>query len=193
MKDRNPVKVSSLGRLCLLGEHSDWAAEYGLHAGFCIVVGTDQGMVATIRQHEQFIVETPLLNDSGRFSGRTRRMSCVWEPGTLISTAKDQTEFFRYCAGVAYEIQTRFNIPSSVEIHIDQMDLPLKKGVSSSAAVCILVAKAFDAAFDLRLFPHELMELAYAGERLTGSQCGRMDQACMSSSQFMCHSVNLKP
>ena len=26
---------------------------------------------------------------------------------------------------------------------------------------------------------HELMEFAYLGERLTGSQCGRMDQACI--------------
>jgi galactokinase len=59
------------------------------------------------------------------------------------------------------------------------MDLPLKKGVSSSAAVCILIAKAFDRYFDLKLFPHELMEMAYLGERLTGSQCGRMDQACI--------------
>ena len=59
------------------------------------------------------------------------------------------------------------------------MNLPLKKGVSSSAAVCILIAKAFDAVYKLRLFPHELMELAYLGERLTGSQCGRMDQACI--------------
>ena len=59
------------------------------------------------------------------------------------------------------------------------MDLPLRKGVSSSAAVCILMAKAFDEVYGLRLFPHELMEVAYLGEKLTGSQCGRMDQACI--------------
>jgi galactokinase len=41
------------------------------------------------------------------------------------------------------------------------------------------VARAFDAVYDLRLFPHELMDIAYRGERLTGSQCGRMDQACI--------------
>jgi len=41
------------------------------------------------------------------------------------------------------------------------------------------VAKAFDAVCKLGLFPHELMEIAYLGEKLTGSQCGRMDQACI--------------
>jgi galactokinase len=59
------------------------------------------------------------------------------------------------------------------------MDLPLRKGVSSSAAICILVARAFNETYRLNLFPHELMELAYLGEKLTGSQCGRMDQACI--------------
>ena len=61
----------------------------------------------------------------------------------------------------------------------ESFDLPLRKGVSSSAAVCILMAKAFDAVYELGMFPHELMEVAYRGERLTGSQCGRMDQACI--------------
>ena len=69
-------------------------------------------------------------------------------------------------------------VTGGVELSIGQMDLPLKKGVSSSAAVCVLVASAFDRVYDLRLFSHEIMEIAYRGERLTGSQCGRMDQAC---------------
>ena len=34
------------GRLCLFGEHSDWAAEYGRHKGYCLVIGTDQGLTA---------------------------------------------------------------------------------------------------------------------------------------------------
>ena len=35
------VTLSVPGRLCLFGEHSDWAAEYGIHKGFCLVIGTD--------------------------------------------------------------------------------------------------------------------------------------------------------
>jgi galactokinase len=75
-------------------------------------------------------------------------------------------------------VLTRYKT-GGIRINIHRMDLPLKKGVSSSAAVCIGVAKAFDAVYGLNLFPHELMDLAYLGERMTGSQCGRMDQACI--------------
>ena len=166
-------------RLCLFGEHSDWAAEYGIHQGYCIVIGTDQGLCANVRPSDHFVVETKLCDGLGRPTGRTRQVSCSWEPDVLLAAAHDETEFFRYCAGVAYEILTKFNINRGIAIRITKMDLPLKKGVSSSAAVCVLVAKAFDAVHELGMFPHELMELAYLGERITGSQCGRMDQACI--------------
>lgn len=163
------------GRLCLFGEHSDWAAEYGLHEGYCLVIGTDQGLEAVAKPAESFTVET-LVPES---SGRTRQVSCRWQKETLLEAAKDQDEFFRYCAGVACEMHSKAGVTGGIDLRITRMDLPLRKGVSSSAAVCILVAKAFDAVYELGMFPHELMELAYRGERLTGSQCGRMDQACI--------------
>ena len=167
------------GRLCLFGEHSDWAAEYGLHLGYCLVIGTDQGLGATVSQADEFSVETQLPDSQGRPSGRTRQMACPCQKESLLDAAKDQDEFFRYCAGVAYEMISQMGISGGLSLKISAMDLPLRKGVSSSAAVCILVAKAFDAVYKLGLFPHELMELAYLGEKLTGSQCGRMDQACI--------------
>jgi galactokinase len=167
------------GRLCLFGEHSDWAAEYGVHKGYCLVIGTDQGLQAAAAPSEEFSVMTQLPDSSGRPSGRARQMNCRWDADTLLSAAKDDNEFFRYCAGVAYELMSRPGVTGGIDLQITSMDLPLRKGVSSSAAVCILVAKAFDAAYNLGLFPHELMDIAYLGEKLTGSQCGRMDQACI--------------
>jgi len=173
------VELFVPGRLCLFGEHSDWAAQYGLHKGFCLVIGTDQGLSAVARPSDSFVVETELPDELGRPSGRRRQMSCAWDAQTLLAAAKDEEEFFRYCAGVAYEVLPRPGVEGGIDLRITSMDLPLKKGVSSSAAVCILVAKAFDAVYGLGMFPHELMEAAYLGERLTGSQCGRMDQACI--------------
>jgi len=177
--DDNAIDLFVPGRLCLFGEHSDWAAHYGLHKGFCLVIGTDQGLSAVARPSESFVVETELPDSLGRPSGRRRQMSCAWDADTLLDAAKDENEFFRYCAGVAYEMSSRPGVDGGIDLRITAMDLPLKKGVSSSAAVCILVAKAFNAVYSLGLFPHELMEAAYLGERLTGSQCGRMDQACI--------------
>jgi len=167
------------GRLCLFGEHSDWAAEYGLHQGFCLVIGTDQGLWATARPSGKFVVETQLPDTSGRSDGRTRQITCPWNAELLLAAAKDALEFFRYCAGVAYEMFAHPDVKGGLDLRITAMDLPLQKGVSSSAAVCILVAKAFNLVYDLGMFPHELMDKAYLGERLTGSKCGRMDQACI--------------
>jgi galactokinase len=96
-----------------------------------------------------------------------------------LSAARDKNEFFRYCAGVAGQFVGTAGVDGGMEIRITAMDLPLQKGVSSSAAVCILVAEAFNQVYRLGKFPHELMEVAYQGEKLTGSECGRMDQACI--------------
>jgi UTP-glucose-1-phosphate uridylyltransferase len=57
-------------------------------------------------------------------------------------------------------------------------DLPLKKGLSSSAAICVLAARAFNRVYDLKLTIRGEMELAYQGEITTPSRCGRMDQGC---------------
>ncbi|MFA6134964.1 MAG: GHMP kinase [Phycisphaerae bacterium] len=179
MNANGEVELFVPGRLCLFGEHSDWAAEFGLHKGYCLVIGTDQGLSAVARPSEDFIVETQIPDAAGRPSGRARRMSCPWDSRHLLAAAKDQTEFFRYCAGVAHQVIGRPGVTGGLELQIIGMDLPLRKGVSSSAAVCILVARAIDAVYGLGLFPHELMEIAYLGERLTDSQCGRMDQACI--------------
>ncbi|MBS3821701.1 MAG: GHMP kinase [Planctomycetes bacterium] len=167
------------GRVCLFGEHTDWAADFGLHAGHCVVIGTDQGLRATARPCDDLVIQTLVPDADGRPTGRSRQVTCTWDGESLKAAAKDDLEFFRHCAGTAYQMLDRHGVTGGVELHIGEMDLPLGKGVSSSAAVCILVARAFNAVYRLGLFPHELMEAAYLGERLTGSQCGRMDQACI--------------
>ena len=58
-------------------------------------------------------------------------------------------------------------------------DLPAKKGLSSSAATCVLVAPRLQS--NLRSEddrPRGEMEYAYIGEITTPSRCGRMDQGC---------------
>lgn len=178
-KSKTNIPLFVPGRLCLFGEHSDWAAEYGLHKGICLVIGTDQGLSAVATASDEFVVETQVPDPRGNSSRRFRKMNCPCNAETLLEAARDQDEFFRYCAGTAYEMISHSGVTGGLNLRITAMDLPLGKGVSSSAAVCILIAKAFDTVYKLGLFPHELMEMAYLGEKLTGSQCGRMDQACI--------------
>ncbi|MEN9565305.1 MAG: hypothetical protein RLZZ69_501, partial [Cyanobacteriota bacterium] len=86
-------------------------------------------------------------------------------------------------------ISARGGLYLSVGLDLDlaidnyRMDLPLQKGLSSSAAICVLVARAFNQLYQLGLSVAEEMELAYWGERTTPSQCGRLDQACAYGKQ----------
>jgi UTP-glucose-1-phosphate uridylyltransferase/mevalonate kinase len=65
-----------------------------------------------------------------------------------------------------------------VRIRITDMTLPMKSGLSSSAAICVLVARAFNLLYNLNLNTLGEMNIAYVGELRTSSRCGRLDQAC---------------
>lgn len=85
--------------------------------------------------------------------------------------------FFSYVAGVAYQVLTH-NMVKGLVIDNYATDLPVKKGLSSSAAVCVLTARAFNLAYDLKMTVRGEMEYAYRGEITTPSRCGRLDQGC---------------
>jgi galactokinase len=164
------------GRLCLFGEHSDWAGGYRrthpeIEPGHCLVVGTDQGVRGEFATDDAELVLTSLLPDGSRVG--PRRIAA--QPGSLREVAQSGG-FFSYAAGVALEIAERCG-PRGLSLVIDA-DLPIRKGLSSSAAVCVLAARAFGRAYGLGLTVRDEMEIAYAGERRTGSACGRMDQIC---------------
>ncbi|HYC23582.1 MAG TPA: GHMP kinase, partial [Candidatus Bathyarchaeia archaeon] len=171
-----PLELFVPGRLCLLGEHSDWAGEYRsldsrLTPGRCLVTGTDQGLWATAGAADELVISS-VLPDGSREGPRR----FVLEEGALDRAAKERG-FFSYAAGVAAEVSARF-ASGGLRLAITRADLPLGKGLSSSAAVCVLVARAFNRVHRLGLSLREEMELAYAGERRAGSACGRMDQIC---------------
>ena len=98
------------------------------------------------------------------------------EPKALLEEAQ-KGGFWSYIAGVAYQVLTHYHVRGLV-IDNYKTDLPMKKGLSSSAAVCVLTARAFNRAYDLKMTTRGEMELAYQGEITTPSRCGRMDQGC---------------
>lgn len=76
--------------------------------------------------------------------------------------------------------------------------LPMKKGLSSSAAICVFVAKTFDLHYRLQISQADLMEIAFQGEMMTPSRCGRMDQCvamgagCIALMQFTHHTCTME-
>lgn len=165
------------GRLCLFGEHSDWAGGYRCEIadfppGYCIAVGTDQGIHARVRKRDGILAARSQLPNS-KF---VESFYMPLEPAQLQSIAC-AGGFWSYVTGTLYEVLRVYPI-AGLELDCYRMDLPLKKGLSSSAAVCVLVAQACNQLYGLDLDRREEMELAYRGETRTPSRCGRMDQVC---------------
>ena len=94
-----------------------------------------------------------------------------------LSRIASEGGFFSYVAGVAFVLVTSYKI-RGLEVHNYRTDLPIAKGLSSSAAVCVLLARAFNRIYDLKLTVQGEMNIAYRGEITTPSRCGRMDQCC---------------
>ena len=171
------MKLFVPGRICLFGEHTDWAGSYRringeLEKGFCLIAGTNQGLYAEVSPHPSKLIVTTTLNDGTR-SGP---FEVPMEREALLAEAQ-KGGFFSYVAGVAYQVLTHYRVRGLV-IDNYKTDLPVKKGLSSSAAVSVLVARAFNHTYDLKMTVRGEMEFAYLGEITTPSRCGRMDQGC---------------
>jgi len=171
------MKLFVPGRICLFGEHSDWAGGYrrlnaDIEKGYTLICGTDQGIYAQVEPHPTSLVLTSKTPDGTQHGPYEIPMM----PEALIKEAQGGG-FWSYIAGVAYQLLTNYHVRGLV-IDNYETDLPIKKGLSSSAAICVLTARAFNRVYDLKLTIRGEMELAYQGEITTPSRCGRMDQGC---------------
>ncbi|MBN2608485.1 MAG: hypothetical protein JXA64_05165 [Candidatus Fermentibacteraceae bacterium] len=165
------------GRLCLFGEHTDWAGEYrredpSVREGLCIIAGTDQGVFARAEPADSGFHVSQILPD-GTFSSEEHYGTA----DDALRAAREPGNFHAYAAGTACLIMREHPL-AGLKFRVYRRTLPLKKGLSSSAAVCVATARAFSMVNGLGLSIEEEMETAYRGELLTGSHCGRMDQAC---------------
>ena len=76
---------------------------------------------------------------------------------------------------VLYE-RLKDQIDVGFSLHV-KSDIPIGRGLSTSAALSVGFLRAMNFAYDLKLSTSEIAELAYKGENYDlGIQCGRMDQ-----------------
>ena len=165
------------GRLCLFGEHTDWAGHYrtmnaDIMPGASVVTGIEQGIYAEVEKSSIF----EMYSDAPEIEEEWSDFSCRMNEAELKHVAKSGS-FFCYCAGVASYMLEWYKV-GGVRIRITSMTLPMKSGLSSSAAICVLVARAFNQLYKLNLNTLGEMNIAYLGELRTSSRCGRLDQAC---------------
>lgn len=219
------------GRVCLLGEHTDWAStlqqrfpEGAGKPGLCLVYGTSCGLyaavkklrrpsgefgtlkyrccvahppaeahlravceagahasfVATVDPHDSHLVAEITIS----FEGDQGRDATASAASSVLSAIATSGTFFSYVAGSLLvmlqsypEAFLRAFSTHDAEIDNFRTDLPVAKGVSSSAAVCVLVVRAMSKILGIgELTIEQEMNFAYLGERKTPSLCGRMDQ-----------------
>ena len=171
------VKLFVPGRLCLFGEHTDWAGHYrtmnaDIPPGAAIVTGIEEGIYAEAEKSSIFEMQST----AEEIDGLWKDFACRMDEAELKRVAKSGS-FFCYCAGVASYMLEWYKV-GGVRIRITRMTLLMKSGLSSSAAICVLVARAFNLLYNLNLNTLGEMNIAYLGELRTSSRCGRLDQAC---------------
>jgi UTP-glucose-1-phosphate uridylyltransferase len=165
------------GRLCLFGEHSDWAGflraiNADIVPGAAIVTGVEQGIYADAEKADKFI----MCNTSPELENEWVDFESIMQIKELKEIAAAGS-YFSYVAGVASYVCENYRV-GGLKITVTSMTLPIKSGLSSSAAICVLVARAFNLIYQLNLSTLGEMMIAFKGEQRTQSRCGRLDQAC---------------
>lgn len=171
------MEVFVNGRLCLAGEHSDWASEYRkqnekIIPGKSLVFGIDQGIYADIKKSNNLTI---------KYNGE--KFTTKIDLDELLKIAKEH-QFYSYCVAASYLVIKNYQV-KGININIQKADLPIKKGLASSAAICILVIRSFNKIYDLNISIQEEMALAYEAEKIMGIKCGKMDQLSAYGKKFI--------
>lgn len=218
----NKVELFVPGRVCFIGEHTDWASCHErctseITDGRCLVFCTPMGLHT--RAHAEWVVEP--IDDSNRHDAQyiidhegiavqgvlkvetttpdgVRNAATIPLNTDLAQQRARESSYFSYIYGVVFIMMRRYGdrilclphalrrpsqadprpLVATLTIYADnyKTDLPIKKGLSSSAACCVTFVRMFAQLFDIPLDIATEMELAYEAEILTGSECGRLDQ-----------------
>lgn len=154
------------GRICLLGEHCDWAG------GASLVVPLPMGIDLRCEPgHGDLTVVAELEGEL--LEGRWPTSGVGWErAGTLA-----------FVPAAAAALARRGIAPRSAHLRISG-DLPAGRGFSSSAASCLAVLDGLARNSGAVLSPETLAELAYVVEHdMLGVACGRLDPVACALAQ----------
>ena len=85
------------GRICLFGEHTDWAGGHRrtnaeLEKGYTLITSTNQGVYADVQPHPTSFILKTSLSDGTRYGPYTLPM----EPAALLAEA-EKGSFFQLC------------------------------------------------------------------------------------------------
>jgi len=194
VRSADPIELFVPGRVCLFGEHSDWCCQFpAVGNGAALVSATTMGIFARCRIVADGKRKVYYRSHLGDAFGKELDM----DEESLRLSAGDPSNKLGYVEGTVSRFLNNYpcaSFRSSVEIDNYKTTLPLKKGLSSSAAICVLTVRALSLLLLGRQLPvTEEMNIAYEGERLTPSLCGRLDQVCAMLSPGLVASLAFEP
>lgn len=174
------IKLYVPGRLGILGEISDLVSPYlannsDLIPGHAIAVTMDKGIYSTVKKSEMLV-----------FQYSPYYIKTSISKTNLKKLAKSDM-FCSYVCGTVLYIINNYDV-RGIDIKINKMDLLIQKGLSSSAAICITVAKAYNELYNLNLTDSDIEKIAYEGEHLAKSKCGYLDQRSIMNNDI-CHLI----
>lgn len=156
--------VSAPGRICLVGEHCDYA----------------KGMSIALPLGHKVTAEGTPRNDQtisliSHVDNAVHQLTVSLDNLTIL-----RGHILRYSVAALKALLEKGHSLGGMDVVLHS-DLPMKKGLSSSAAISVATLKLFNDAHHLGMREAEIAELAYIAEHdILGIGCGRNDQIVSS-------------
>lgn len=173
-----PVYISRApGRLDLMGGNVNYTGGLVFQA----TIGEATWCAAQLRDDARIVLWNPQLERERWLTLAEFELASLTDEAAVRSlvNSSPQLRWTAYVLGVFYLLRCRYpeRVKAGTSIYIES-EVPLNKGVSSSAAVEVAVMKAAAAAYGISLAGVELAEACQWVENVIAeSACGIMDQA----------------
>lgn len=153
------IKISSPGRINLIGEHTDY------NNGFVLPTAIDKKIIFSLKENGS--------NSSCSVYSKNFDTGFSFDLNTVAISEK---QWQNYILGVIYEIQQLSDGLKGFDCILDS-DIPVGSGISSSAALECGLAYGLNELFNLGLSKQTIVELSQRAEHnYVGTKCGIMDQ-----------------
>lgn len=153
------LKISSPGRINIIGEHTDY------NNGFVLPTAIDKEIIFKFKKHdnpENCTIKSTNFDTSFSFS--------------LNEIKPSEKQWANYILGVIHEIQLLTNQLGGFDCTLTS-DIPIGSGMSSSAALECGLAYGLNELFNLGLTKIQIVEIGQRAEHnYVGTKCGIMDQ-----------------
>ncbi|MBZ5859122.1 GHMP family kinase ATP-binding protein [Flavihumibacter profundi] len=193
-----PIYISRApGRLDVMGGNDDYTG--GLVFESTIREATYAA--AQLRKDSRLVLKNKTANDAGWQGDITIPLEELSDVDTvrLLVNRSPSIRWTAYVIGVFYYLKKKYEISTGIQLYMDS-NVPLNKGVSSSAAIEIAVMKASAAAYGIDLSGIDLaIACQWVENVIAESACGIMDQIAVTTGKkgqmmpLVCQPCNPEP